>query len=1768
MKSFRKILYLFLIIFTLSFSIDGEKSKVVLDKRYDTAKLKIGVTKLISKELPLEFHAESKKIYGEIDIDENDLVFVSETLDEMPSVSTTNGRKAINNIKKYLTKEIKKSPKFEYRIVEEKPEADKTEGKKYLLIDCKEQLSGVYVYVVEKGSYKVKEVYKGVFRQLFTVKSDITYGTIAITKNMFDTKRFREISFDGISPVISKIGLSEKDEEASKHILIQGNYPQKVKDGNKFDDEWTPLKKPAYEIVVEGNGESYTSGYKMLSGNNLNIIDGTFKLNTKESVGGTELRIQTKEDSEYYHILVKQPYPYDDVKYKITVNYGEKRRTDNDFDLVESHTFDLEIISQGNKPLLPQNTEGTVFLKNKVKHGSLRDSFLKFEKSNDGKDTVTLDSYSSLFLNEKGYPSLVGKGVEILDYAKYRDVFSNTDENYLLITYNSNGGKTSTKKIMLNNSNLNNGNIELDENKVGSIELYNLNGIKLGDMVITGKFEKDKKNCFEIKFKASDLPADTKHWSDVYRDTVSKLEFKYYSKSPDGEDDLLKNDTLNLVIYPVDEVIARETRGTLLITKSEGLPNKDLFVKNGVLQVETNASGGKEFDIANASFKGQLPMAFASNNDIGQGKDYWVNYEVKDNYRLRIEGLRTGVIETVDVDMGTGNPTGEFDFKTGSFRSKKSGSNGWIDLRNENGIDIGRIYFSYKDDDGKNKESITIGFRWGYTGGDHDDFAWGDDTGFYERYQFKYQISPDGKEWKTIKTDILELIIQKSLSTEESKIDLKNPLVYYDYDSSSAISNIVHNRRAHLAKDDTKTLNNSGAEFKKNTDLAGKQWIETAKINDYDFLGLKKHKISIARGNDEVMKNTREDGGTLSSTYLKGNDTGSVSGTKNEVMFSYDGGNKYLNFGLSKYNFDGEEKGINNIVITHFDNSGQILKERRVYNVSIPAFEGIHYVGNYDIKPRQSYTKNYEYRKDILYNESVIIDYGTVGFRNLDTRITEQSGGDGIDFRAATKVKLVSTKKDSNYVIKGARLYFDGDENKVIGTGTPIETSVFKGENEKSTSKMLKLYIPRQETLIPQGKFKILVDDENDSEKNNKNPLKVGVTVNNNTDKYYTYIGANERGQRGEDLYLNLTVNRFIETRIEFENPELKNDDTGKENWIKLNESDYPNGELTRDINGSNIWGRVRGDVINIPTEYKDASGNLTKKYNLKMTLFDKDGKELINDLNTANGEYKFELSSSTTNNKRYFIISRENPDNNFIRFTLDNGYNCNDQGKPPENPLEFYIRYIDTTTKDDSIKKEGDFLFDQRYIVDFKKKADYKGNITLRFKNPAMTEKENTQTNKDGLIDLFKKDYLTDSKGNHNTTQDSIDWVNIGGISSNIINEIKNDLVNDYQLNDIDEPTKNITAETVKSFIKNLDADKFVVGLSREKTKFENLFGAYNGQKIDKSFELKFGNDNSRAYRINVIIDKFDPRYYGKVFVKDKDDTANYEEINSVGEGKIDLTDDNNLQTDKFVYVDLGTSYRNYMRYEALPTSILNKGLSVRVGGEVEAIPVNSNYEKSVTGEIVLFDENNYISLTEDGKSIEFSDKIPKSYSMKLKLSLEQYKKLRPYTKYEIFLNGNPNVLTIGTDTLKENILFDKPLSFTTEGPALKIKTNILDFGQIKPKEEKEQLITKSAKTEILVEITNTLDTNLGVTTQDLVPETDTIYINQVSADGTLMENGEELKVRDLKTTKTKTISPKGTGTTIETYELSGTLEVRKDIPEENYGEYRGKVMVEYTFY
>ena len=121
----------------------------------------------------------------------------------------------------------------------------------------------------------------------------------------------------------------------------------------------------------------------------------------------------------------------------------------------------------------------------------------------------------------------------------------------------------------------------------------------------------------------------------------------------------------------------------------------------------------------------------------------------------------------------------------------------------------------------------------------------------------------------------------------------------------------------------------------------------------------------------------------------------------------------------------------------------------------------------------------------------VEIEYGNVGFRNLDTRITEQSGGKGIELRATREVTLVGQGEYSLYKIP-ATLYFKNEgqkyeEENVAGTNYTI----IKGKNEIKTSAKLCLYIDSQEYLIPKAQFKIV-----EAKDESKSPLRVGVVVN------------------------------------------------------------------------------------------------------------------------------------------------------------------------------------------------------------------------------------------------------------------------------------------------------------------------------------------------------------------------------------------------------------------------------------------------------------------------------------------------------------------------------------------------------------------------------------------------------------------------------------------------------------------------------------------------
>lgn len=1773
MRYLKKILFYLMIILTFTISFSNEENRITIyERENEPAKLKIGVTKLITKELAMDFDPEKKIIYCEVpeEVTENDSIYVSETLDEIPSTSTTNGRKTINNINKYLTKDIKANANFNYRVVDVNDEAT-GEVKKYLVINCKNPVTSVYLYIVENGTYKMKGLYRGKFAVLNSVKEEKNYGTIEITENIFDRHEYRRISATGSNTaIISKLSqFGVKDEEASKHIQVS-NYPKRLDNGTKFVTTLHP--NPHYKIeIYDGKTKELLNGKGLdafkLTGKNKNEINASFTLDNKVANGATKIHFETadsteKDKKEYYYIDIVQPSPYEEIDYDIVITYGEYYLNKFDKNNREVHKFNLKIKPQV-KPILPEGTKGTLYLKNLKKDDIAGEDKVIFNG-----EFIKTDNY---FVSPTEFR---GDKVKILDYSNpnYNAMFPEGNENFLRISYKSraNEGRIMTwkKTIKFDSESIKNNNIniteqifkdaEKGENDTGlgkAVGIYDINGKYLADIIITGNGEKGEEKYFDLKFTSSG-------WTNLHKEVAGTITFEYVTKGE--KETVLKEDILELFIYPVDEVLPPETHGTLFIKSSAGLPGKDFFIKDGVLTMDFK--DGEFFEPATTiSVNGELPKFFAVNNKKNE-LGHWLNLAEDEKLELRI--TRSSKEDTIGTTFEDIEDKGTKErYTTGAFNPTGGHNGGWADLKSNSNKTVGYIYISCGGIT-DNKDSITLGFREDHTAIKQEaNLHWGSrDKGVYEKFNFDY-ILKKGKEEKILKTDVLEIIIQREDTSTKPKITLANPLVYYDYNSSSAISNIRHDKRAHLSSEAPKTLNIKGSEFRKNTDLTGKEWIESENITDYDWIKLGRHKVSITRGANEVIKNTDENGRTQSSTYLSGDK--SINGNKNEIMFSYDGGNKYLNFGVSKYNF--EKETISNVVITHFNKEGRYLEDRQVFTIEIPRFEGIHYMGNYDIKPKKSYTKDYIYNQTIPNNKPVVIDYGTIGFRDLDTRITEQSGGKGIDFRATRKVKLVS--EDKTYIIRGAELYFEKNESDDNN-----KTTLFKGENEKATSAMLKLKIPTQETLIPKGRFTILTDDETNPEKDNKIPVRIGVTVGTNKEDYYTYIDGTKKGQPNDkNLYLNITTNRYIETTIEFENPEFATENIG-DIWVRLNKTDYPTGELTKPIENSLLWGRVRGEVIDIPVEYGD------KVYdNLILQVFqgNPNDKENIVEKDLTNNQFKFKIPNEPKdiNGEDKHFIMKYDKGNNFIEFSLDKGYDDTIQNR---EDIVFYIRYIDGNKGE----ANGGFLFDQKYIVKFKDKAEYKGDINVRFKNPSMAT---TGKNNGGKIDILAQTYLANSQGNHNTKMDAIEWADIR-IAKEVKAILENDISKVFTLRDIG------TGKIKNNSLLEVTADgKFLIAIPENETKFKEVFEKnYSGEEIDTSFQLMFDKSYDKVYRLNIIIDKFDPKYYGKVFEavndtsedldKDKNGKYTYKELNNIGDGTINLTE-TNVKPDGFVYVDLNTSYRDYVRYESLSKTLLKNCLKVFLPKEVEVLPINSKYAKPIKGELVLFDQKgNKIENEKIVKIAENENERPENYPLKLKLELKEYQKLRPYTKYEIYQNGNQNVLTIGAEkekNLRDNIIMNKALNFYADGGKLEIINGILDFGKIVPENLPNKLNSISGTTNqnatintdnkrksrsITIKL-NPLDNNLGNITRDLELEGDVTWIKQLSASGQPMENGGTLKVRDLAVEKSSTTE--GTNQPItETYDVSGILEVPKNIERSKYGSYEGTIILHYTFY
>lgn len=169
---------------------DKEVTQTKTLKRHkDKAELNISVTKLKSESIPMKHNIDEKKIYfelssnevkrvnGDIKLEPTDRIFVSEELEAVPSVSTTNGRKKINGLKR-LNKSLDKGTLKNGNLTWTVKDLMTVGTKKVVEINYGMFPKTLYVGVTDKD-YNLKKVFIGKMSDLELYNVDDLKGYVS-----------------------------------------------------------------------------------------------------------------------------------------------------------------------------------------------------------------------------------------------------------------------------------------------------------------------------------------------------------------------------------------------------------------------------------------------------------------------------------------------------------------------------------------------------------------------------------------------------------------------------------------------------------------------------------------------------------------------------------------------------------------------------------------------------------------------------------------------------------------------------------------------------------------------------------------------------------------------------------------------------------------------------------------------------------------------------------------------------------------------------------------------------------------------------------------------------------------------------------------------------------------------------------------------------------------------------------------------------------------------------------------------------------------------------------------------------------------------------------------------------------------------------------------------------------------------------------------------------------------------------------------------------
>jgi hypothetical protein len=169
---------------------DKEVTQTETLKRHkDKAELNISVTKLKSESIPMKHNIDEKKIYfelssnevkrvnGDIKLEPTDRIFISEELETVPSVSTTNGRRKINGLKR-LNKSLDKGTLKNGNLTWTVKDLRAVETKKAVEINYGIFPKSLYVGVTDKD-YNLKKVFVGKMSDLELYNVDDLKGYVS-----------------------------------------------------------------------------------------------------------------------------------------------------------------------------------------------------------------------------------------------------------------------------------------------------------------------------------------------------------------------------------------------------------------------------------------------------------------------------------------------------------------------------------------------------------------------------------------------------------------------------------------------------------------------------------------------------------------------------------------------------------------------------------------------------------------------------------------------------------------------------------------------------------------------------------------------------------------------------------------------------------------------------------------------------------------------------------------------------------------------------------------------------------------------------------------------------------------------------------------------------------------------------------------------------------------------------------------------------------------------------------------------------------------------------------------------------------------------------------------------------------------------------------------------------------------------------------------------------------------------------------------------------